>query len=42
MESFVSPFSYFVFLSWSFFMLALIVYLTVFFLAGWKDFFKFH
>ena len=38
MASFTSPFLYFVSLEWPFFILALITYLTVFYLSGWKDF----
>lgn len=42
MESFSTPFGYFVFLSFSGFSLAMITYLTTFYLSAWKDFFKFH
>lgn len=40
MSAFSSPFAYFVFLEWSFFILALICYICVFQIAAWKDFFK--
>ena len=36
-----SPFAYFVFLEWSFFTLAAVTYVCVFYLSGWKDFLKF-
>lgn len=39
-ESFSSPFLYFVFLQWSFFIMALLVYITVFYLTHWKQFYQ--
>lgn len=41
MISYSSPFSYFVEIEWRCFVFALFIYLTVYFLSGWKDFYKF-
>lgn len=38
--TFSSPFLYFVFLEWQFFSFALIVYLFVFSLTHWKQYFN--
>lgn len=42
MESFANPFFYFVSLSWRFFGVAMILYITVYFLSCWKDFLQLH
>ena len=38
MQSFASPFDYFVFLHWQWFLFGLIVYFCVFGLTHWKNF----
>lgn len=37
--TFSTPFAYFVFLHWSFFVFAMITYITVFYLTHWKEYF---
>lgn len=37
----MSPFIYFVAAHWSFFIFALVIYITVFYLTHWKHFFDY-
>ena len=39
METYTSPFSYFVFLQWQYFILAFVFYILIWSLSAWKKFF---